>query len=230
MYPHRDTNNDWRIVNATAPGDPYTAWQDDGITYVTEGARVKLRHVQTEKSLHSHDIRPPVSDVEFQNEVSGYGIPGYSGDANDDWIVEIHKGDRRDRESSKRVRTLRTQFRLKHPMTGCYLFSHKVKLPEWAFEQQEVTCNKQAVMANSLWYVETSTHPNCKSPFAQGAYAAAHEKQCPRMRRRSTTSCLASLRSSGSCSKSCGPPTPALPTATRMTHVLMHGLVSAAAS
>jgi hypothetical protein len=23
-------------------------------------------------------------------------------------------------------------------MTGCYLFSHKVKLPEWGFEQQEV--------------------------------------------------------------------------------------------
>ena len=24
-------------------------------------------------------------------------------------------------------------------MTGCYLFSHKVKLPEWGFEQQEVS-------------------------------------------------------------------------------------------
>ncbi|PPQ95852.1 hypothetical protein CVT26_015982, partial [Gymnopilus dilepis] len=35
-----------------------------------------------------------------------------------------------------------------------------VKLPEWGFEQQEVTCNKNAVKANSLWYVETSWHPN----------------------------------------------------------------------
>ncbi|KAH9853332.1 glycosyltransferase family 39 protein [Lenzites betulinus] len=160
LYPHRDSNNEWRIVNATAPGDPYTAWQEDDIKYIADGARVKIRHIQTEKSLHSHDIRPPVSDVEFQNEVSGYGIPGYAGDANDDWIVEIHKGDKRDKESSKRLRTLRTHFRLRHPMTGCYLFSHKVKLPDWAYEQQEVTCNKQAVLANSLWYIETAVHPS----------------------------------------------------------------------
>ncbi|CDO78273.1 Glycosyltransferase Family 39 protein [Trametes cinnabarina] len=159
LYPHRDSNNDWRIVNATSEGDPYTAWQDQDISYVTHGTRVKIRHIQTDKSLHSHDIRPPVSDVDFQNEVSGYGIPGYAGDANDDWIVEIYKGDKRDKESSKRLRTLRTHFRLRHPMTGCYLFSHKVKLPDWAYEQQEVTCNKQAVLENSLWYVETSFHP-----------------------------------------------------------------------
>lgn len=122
--------------------------------------RVKLRHISTDKALHSHDFRPPVSDVEFQNEVSAYGVPNFAGDMNDDWIVEIKEGDKRDKESTKRVRTLRTKFRLRHALTGCYLFSHKVKLPEWAYEQQEVTCNKNAVLANSLWYIETSLHPN----------------------------------------------------------------------
>jgi dolichyl-phosphate-mannose-protein mannosyltransferase len=110
--------------------------------------RLKLRHVSTHKHLHSHDIRPPVSDVEFQNEVSGYGMAGFAGDANDDWTVEIEQGDRRDKESKKRLRTLRTKFRLRHMLTGCYLFSHKVKLPEWGFEQQEVTCNKNAPRPN----------------------------------------------------------------------------------
>ena len=151
-------------MNATSDGDPYTNWMDHDVSYITSGTRVKIRHVQTEKSLHSHDVRPPVSDVDFQQEVSGYGIPGYAGDTNDDWIIEIYKGDKRDKESSKRLRTLRTQFRLRHIMTGCYLFSHKVKLPEWGFEQQEVTCNKQAVLANSLWYIETNYHPKRKPP------------------------------------------------------------------
>ena len=146
-------------MNASADGDPYTNWNDHDIAYITSGTRVKIRHVQTDKSLHSHDMRPPVSDVDFQQEVSGYGIPGYAGDTNDDWIVEIHQGDKRDKESGKRLRTLRSQFRLRHVNTGCYLFSHKVKLPEWGYEQQEVTCNKQAVLANSLWYVETNYHP-----------------------------------------------------------------------
>lgn len=104
-----------------------------------------------------------MSDVDFQQEVSGYGMANFAGDANDDWFVEIVKGDKRDPESWHKLKTLRTQFRLRHALTGCYLFSHKVKLPDWAYEQQEVTCNKNAVMANSLWYVETATHLNSMS-------------------------------------------------------------------
>jgi dolichyl-phosphate-mannose-protein mannosyltransferase len=159
LYPHIDENNEWRIVNATVSGDPYVDWEDlPEPQYITNGARVKLRHLTTEKSLHSHDYRPPVSEVDFQNEVSAYGLPGFAGDQNDDWIVEIHRGHHSDSKSSKRLRALRTVFRLKHPLTGCYLFSHAIKLPSWGFDQQEVTCNKNAVLDNSLWIIETNTH------------------------------------------------------------------------
>ena len=160
LYPHRDDNNNWLLINATNDSFDY---KKEPLQYIFTGARVKLRHVLTQMHLHSHDIRPPVSDVDFQNEVSGYGMPGFAGDANDEWIVEIETGHKKDKHSWKRVRTLRTRFRLRHLMTGCYLFSHKVKLPEWGYEQQEVTCNKNAVRENSLWYVETSQHSNCKS-------------------------------------------------------------------
>jgi len=44
-------------------------------------------------------------------------------------------------------------------MTGCVLFSHKVKLPDWGFEQQEVTCARGGTLPNSIWYIETNTHP-----------------------------------------------------------------------
>ncbi|KAJ3560685.1 hypothetical protein NP233_g10676 [Leucocoprinus birnbaumii] len=152
-------NNDWRIMNATLDSDPDFDYENEPLHYIHPNMRIKLLHISTGKHLHSHDIRPPVSDVDFQNEVSGYGMPGFQGDANDDWIVEIAEGDTRDVESFKRLRTLRTKFRLRHMLTGCYLFSHKVKLPEWGYEQQEVTCNKNAVKENSLWYIETSEHP-----------------------------------------------------------------------
>ena len=132
--------------------------------------RVKLRHISTDKALHSHEVRPPVSDVDFQNEVSAYGMPGFAGDLNDDWIVEIAKDSSKDSKSRKQLRTLASRFRLRHALTGCYLFSHKVKLPDWGFEQQEVTCNKNAVMANSLWYIETSSHPNCELFFLYVMY------------------------------------------------------------
>jgi dolichyl-phosphate-mannose-protein mannosyltransferase len=152
------------IVNATSEGDPDFHWEQEPLRYVTNGARVKLRHISTHKHLHSHDFRPPVSDVDFQNEVSAYGMAGFAGDMNDDWYVEIDHGHRSDYESSKRLRTLRTVFRLRHALQGCYLFSHKVKLPEWGYEQQEVTCNKNAVRPNSLWVVETNTHSKRKTP------------------------------------------------------------------
>ncbi|KAJ8583501.1 glycosyltransferase family 39 protein [Rhizopogon salebrosus TDB-379] len=160
LYPHRDENNLWRVLNATVDGYEQYDYEHKPIVYIEHGTRIKLRHVVTDKAMHSHEVRPPVSDVDFQNEVSAYGMAGFAGDVNDDWIVEIEKGDRSDKESSKRLRTLRTHFKLRHLNTGCYLFSHKVKLPEWGFEQQEVTCNKNAVKANSLWYVETAAkHP-----------------------------------------------------------------------
>jgi dolichyl-phosphate-mannose-protein mannosyltransferase len=151
------------VLNATVDGYEQYDYEHKPIVYIEHGTRIKLRHVVTDKAMHSHEVRPPVSDVDFQNEVSAYGMAGFAGDINDDWIVEIEKGDRSDKESSKRLRTLRTHFKLRHLNTGCYLFSHKVKLPEWGFEQQEVTCNKNAVKDNSLWYVETAAkHPQRK--------------------------------------------------------------------
>jgi dolichyl-phosphate-mannose-protein mannosyltransferase len=44
--------------------------------YIENGAKIRLEHIVTEKRLHSHEVRPPISEVEFQNEVSGYGFPG----------------------------------------------------------------------------------------------------------------------------------------------------------
>ena len=166
LYPHQDSNNHWMIVNATEGGTSFSVDHSNApFVHITSHMRIRLHHIMTEKRLHSHDVRPPVSEVDFQNEVSAYGFPGFLGDANDDWALEIEEGDKRDRESSKRLRTLHTKFRLRHLLTGCYLFSHKIKLPEWGFEQQEVTCNKNAVRDNSLWYIETNTHPICKWPF-----------------------------------------------------------------
>jgi dolichyl-phosphate-mannose-protein mannosyltransferase len=162
LYPHRDTNNDWRIVNTTNEDEPAFDWENNPVQYIYSGMKIKLEHITTYKHLHSHDVRPPISEQDFMDEVSGYGFEGFAGDANDYWILEIYDGDKRDKESYTRLRTLKTKFRLQHHLRGCYLYSHKVKLPDWGWEQQEVTCNKNAPKANSLWYVETNIHPQCE--------------------------------------------------------------------
>ena len=153
LYPHRDDNNEWHVLNSTIDDtfDPFTATP---LRYVEDKMLLRLDHVLTKKRLHSHDIRPTVSEVDWQNEASAYGFEGFDGDANDHWQLEIEPdwSDAGDRKAKKRLRALRTKFRLRHLLTGCYLFSHKVKLPEWGFDQQEVTCNK--VMLLDLVYTE----------------------------------------------------------------------------
>lgn len=167
LYPHKDENNVFLVENQTQPLDvndeeiegPF-AWDNLTTEYIYDGATIRLYHLLTHRRIHSHDERAPITDAEWQNEVSAYGYEGFSGDANDLFRVEIVKS-RSDGEVAKeRLRTIETKFRLIHIMTGCALFSHKVKLPEWGFDQQEVTCAKGGTIPNSLWYIESNAHPS----------------------------------------------------------------------
>ncbi|MCJ1395362.1 hypothetical protein MMC18_008246 [Xylographa bjoerkii] len=166
LYPHKDENNVWLLENQTQPegldGQPISgskAWDTLSPTMIQDGAVLRLYHITTDRRLHSHDVRPPVTEAEWQNEISAYGYEGFEGDANDLFRVEIIKSMCDGAEAKTRLRTIQTKFKLVHLMTGCSLFSHKVKLPDWAFEQQEVTCAKQGTLPNSIWYVEQNEHP-----------------------------------------------------------------------
>lgn len=178
LYPFRDENNEWVLIRAPVSDEEKYATGEDGhaiapddeisrfhhnLTYVRDGDVVRLIHAMTLLRLHSHgDHRPPVSESDYQNEVTGYGFPSsqFGGDINDNWVIEIHAQEHLTRgQDRERMHTLRTLFRLRHANLGCYLYSHKVALPDWGYGQQEVTCNTSPTLPNSIWYVETNTHP-----------------------------------------------------------------------
>lgn len=171
LYPHKDENNVFLIENQTQPinwaVDPTgntsipgpLAWDNQLPSHVVDGSLIRLYHVITDRRLHSHDVRPPMTEADWQNEVSAYGYEGFEGDANDLFKVEIVKSMSDGKEAKERLRTIQTKFKLVHVMTGCVLFSHKVKLPEWGFEQQEVTCARGGTLPNSIWYIESNQHP-----------------------------------------------------------------------
>lgn len=158
LYPHKDQNNDWLVENVTRPEDGIR-YQDREPILIQDGTVIRLKHLATHHRLHSHDVRAPVTEQDYQNEVSGYGYEGFDGDANDDFRVEIVKDHSEKGPARERLRTMQTKFRLIHTTTGCALFSHKVKLPKWGFEQQEVTCVRGATLENSLWQIEENSHP-----------------------------------------------------------------------
>jgi len=165
LYPHKDENNAWLLENQTQPeglDGPIAgpkAWDNLGPTFIQDGSILKLFHLVTSRRLHSHDEKPPVTEADWQQEVSAYGYDGFEGDANDMFRVEIVKSLSDGEEAKTRLRTIQTKFKLVHIMSGCVLFSHKVKLPDWGFEQQEVTCAKGGTLPNSVWYIEQNEHP-----------------------------------------------------------------------
>jgi len=115
---------------------------------------------KTFKYIYKYNKSPPMTDEEYQNEVSAYGGPGVL-DPHDFWVVEIVKG--KNKDSTEYVKTFDTVFRLRHKNTGCYLYSHAVELPDWAYNQQEVTCGTEVLKENTYWRIEKNQNDECKN-------------------------------------------------------------------
>ncbi|CCD23352.1 uncharacterized protein NDAI_0B03170 [Naumovozyma dairenensis CBS 421] len=181
LYPHLDFNNEWIIESNNAPGVTFKSFHN-----LSDGTVIKLLHPGTQCRLHSHDHKAPVSEnSDWQKEVSCYGYPGFTGDGNDDWIIEIDKSKSVPGEAQERIIAINTKFRLKHALSGCYLFSHETKLPEWGFQQQEVTCAHSGKAYLTLWYIEGSENPllpedtkriSYKAPSFLQKFIESHQK------------------------------------------------------
>lgn len=116
---------------------------------VESGDLIKLIHTNTGGALHSHRIKAPLTSEDF--EVSTYGVANPKiMDPNDFWEIELV------RESTEsHIMALKSNFRLKHVSTGCYLSSKNKKLPDWGFKQGEVTCTLNKNDGKALvWNVE----------------------------------------------------------------------------
>jgi dolichyl-phosphate-mannose-protein mannosyltransferase len=64
---------------------------------------------------------------------------------------------------SSRIRSLSTQFRLRHQVSGCLLRADRVTLPQWGFKQEEVVCQKNPKNDSTanFWNIENHVNPLC---------------------------------------------------------------------
>ncbi|GMM37644.1 hypothetical protein DASC09_049690 [Saccharomycopsis crataegensis] len=150
LYPHADENNEWviELYNETTPPTEFVPLKDN--------MKIRLRHKLSYLRLHSHDHPAPASKKDWLKEVSGYGYVGFQGDANDDFVVEIVKHESEKGIARKEVQAIDTVFRLRHAMTHAYLFSYDMKLPDYAFNQQEVTTSQLGLRKKTYWYIESN--------------------------------------------------------------------------
>lgn len=170
LYGFRDDNNFWTITRTDANEVIHQNKTDPPkLEPIKDGDIVRLMHWRTDRRLHSHDERPPVTTNDYQNEVSGYGWEGFKGDSNDHWRVKIMQGDSRVPESKKKLMAIYSKFRLIHVNQRCALFSNRKKLPKWGHEQVEVTCMKSAKFPKTLWRIESNVNPSIpkNAPLAE---------------------------------------------------------------
>ncbi|KAJ3329484.1 hypothetical protein HDU76_007829 [Blyttiomyces sp. JEL0837] len=180
-YPFRDDNGLFLVKPALKTENGTTfAPNVTSLWKLQDGDVIRLEHLDTMKHLHSHDHRPPLTDNEHHNEVSAYGQEGYAGDTNDHWRVEILNKDPKD----KTVKAMSSKIKLVHVNTHCALFSHSVKLPDYAFGQQEVTCAKDGRKDLVTWIIEYNDNPfmpanakkvNYKKPSFFSKFAEIHK-------------------------------------------------------
>lgn len=166
-YHHRDENNNFIIRRAFVVNETYKRTDEDNaddeiesLDPLKHGDLVRLEHVMTGRFLHSHPVQPPIADKDHNYEVSGYGMHANKfSDLNDNWRVEIvnEKGEPvgRAKEPIQAV----AKIRLVHQNIGCVLNCANRALPEWGFKQSEVTCGRETLKTNSIWFIETNTHP-----------------------------------------------------------------------
>ena len=155
---NNDFNNDWIIetVNKNYEGVAQRSFKP-----IMNGQAVRLFHKATGKYLHVNDIRPPASEHDYANEVSCNGTRDLLADINYEFSVKIvdKRPNSVDDWAKSKLRSTESVFQLVHRGTRCVVMAHATKLPDWGFGQNEVLCVDEPTIPNTLWYIESNSHP-----------------------------------------------------------------------
>ncbi|CCF56378.1 hypothetical protein KAFR_0B00800 [Kazachstania africana CBS 2517] len=130
--------------------------QEGKIVPVKQSRPLKLRHKLTGKLLRASDVRPPISEHDYDKEVSCTGDISYNGKNDEFWKFDVTTLDEK-----RPVRPLEDTIQVRNIGQRCTLMSHDIKLPEvWNIDLsevdnylQEVICIESAVHARSLFQV-----------------------------------------------------------------------------
>lgn len=155
---NNDINNEWIIetVHKTMEGD-----LQNQVKPIKNYDNVRLYHKATGKYLHVKNTRPPISEHDYANEVSCHGDRNLLVDTDYEFQINIisKRPNSKNDLANIKLRATESIFQLSHRGIRCLLMSHHQKLPKWGFEQNEVVCVTDPTLPNTLWYIETNSHP-----------------------------------------------------------------------
>lgn len=144
-YPFNDTNNVWQLV----PAFDLNASDPDS-RVIRHMQQVRLLHVNTDTYLLAHDVASPLmaTNEEFTT------WPANDTSRLDDTLFELQI-DGQSESSDKVWMSKSSWIRLIHVPTRVSMWTHsETPLPDWAFHQQEVNGNKNALDRTALWFID----------------------------------------------------------------------------
>lgn len=140
-----DYNNMWVVEPGRAANQ-----ENSNPKRVNDFGKIRLRHLATGKLLRASSAKPPISEQEYNSEISCTGSSNYTGDSDELWTVisvddPLHSG----------IKPLKSVVKFLNEGQGCTMLAHDTKLPEWGFYQQEVLCLRSPTESRTLFEVES---------------------------------------------------------------------------
>ncbi|KAF6063564.1 dolichyl-phosphate-mannose-protein mannosyltransferase [Candida albicans L26] len=178
------------VVQENAANDPNNQWE---IVPTSEGANkgtkvytndiVRFRHVGTGGYLLTHDVASPLkpTNEEFTVVYDDVAQQRYNETL---FRLRLHvPGSNPKKEKNKKeIKTLATDLRILHVDTVVAMWTHNDELlPEWAFNQQEVSGNKKIPDKDNIWNFDLIT--NLQSTDPRNQYVPKKVKTLPFLRK-----------------------------------------------
>lgn len=112
-----------------------------------ESAHILLRHKMTNKLLRASTAKPPISEQEYDKEVSCTGDADYQGDRDEYWRINSLAFNEKIKPMMK--------LRFRNIGQACFLLSHSSRLPaSWDVNDQETLCIDSVTESYSVWELE----------------------------------------------------------------------------
>lgn len=156
---YRDQDNIWNIRSPTKFNS--TMLRVNMGVPINESSQIRLFHKHTNRFLRiDRDAKPPLSEQDYNQEVTALGNSSWLGDDYTDMRVQIVPEYCRNEESKHKLQAVNSVFQLHCAVKMCSILGTSKKLPDWGHGQNEVLCIKSPTLVKSLWYIDYNDSPS----------------------------------------------------------------------
>ncbi|CAI4058829.1 putative dolichyl-phosphate-mannose--protein mannosyltransferase SKDI_04G5180 [Saccharomyces kudriavzevii IFO 1802] len=158
-----DVDNEWVVEHPTSRLNFSEIHDISQLTPVEFNQNIKLRHKSTGKLLRASTAKPPISEQDYDLQVSCTKGPEYEGGMDERWDLLLIKAgindNKNDNTDDKYVKPLRSKIQLYNNGQRCGLLGHDLRLPEWGRFEQEVLCMESPVIPRTAFVIDSAQSP-----------------------------------------------------------------------